>query len=248
MRPRFFIPDLDAADTEAVLPPDESHHLVRVRRLKAGDDVVVFDGRGLAMSARVGAADGARAIVRLGERLAVEPPAPVALMLVQAVLKPDAMDAVVRDATMVGVQAIQPVLADRTTVKQAAVSKGVERWRRVALASAKQAGRARLPEILTPIALTSWLDATANGPRFLLVEPAMTDAGTRRVRDVVKDDPPIAAALIVGPEGGWTADEYVRAIDRGCTAVTLGRLTLRADSVPLAACAIFLAMWDRTLP
>src|SRR3712207_305138 len=102
MIPRFFLPDLDPAAKDAVLPPDESHHLARVLRLTPGDEVVVFDGRGLAIAARVVSADRGRAVVRLGERLTTERPS-VALTVVQAVLKGDSMDAVVRDCTMVGV-------------------------------------------------------------------------------------------------------------------------------------------------
>src|SRR5689334_20354581 len=128
MTPRFFVPDLDPATGEAVLSPEESHHLARVLRLIAGDDVVVFDGRGTAYAAQIVRADRARAVVKLGGSLEVDR-LPSALTLVQAVLKGDAMDAVVRDCTMIGVEAIQPVVTERTTVKLAAVSKGVERWR-----------------------------------------------------------------------------------------------------------------------
>jgi 16S rRNA (uracil1498-N3)-methyltransferase len=244
MLPRFYVPDLDPAAGEAVLSPDESHHLARVLRLTSGDAVVVFDGRGTAIAAQVVSADRARAVVRLGGSIEAERPPRLALTLVQAVLKNDAMDAVVRDCTMVGVEAIQPVLTERTTIKLAAVSKGVDRWRRVALASAKQCGRARLPAIRAAIDFASWAGLPAAEPRLLLTEPAMRDDATRAMRDVIAGGVPQSATLIVGPEGGWTESERASAVARGCTPVSLGRLTLRAESVPLVACAVLLAMWE----
>jgi 16S rRNA (uracil1498-N3)-methyltransferase len=244
MIPRFFVPDLDPAGSEAVLPPDESHHLARVLRLTAGDDVVVFDGQGVAIAAQILRADRGGAVVRLGEPLEAARLPRVALTLVQAVLKGEAMDAIVRDCTMLGVDAIQPVIADRTTVKLSAVSKGVERWRRVALASAKQCGRARLPGVREAIDFASWVDRPADGPRLFLAEPAIRDERTRPIREVIGEGVPQAAMVIVGPEGGWTESERALAATRGCVPVSLGGLTLRAESTPLAACAVLLTMWE----
>ena len=63
-------------------------------------------------------------------------------------------------------------------------------------------------------------------------------------RRLVGEPTPIAATLIIGPEGGWIADERDAALAAGCRPLSLGPLTLRADAVPLAACAAVLAVWE----
>src|SRR5690349_21103776 len=156
---RFFAPSFDPGDETVLLPRDEAEHLTRVLRLGVGDTVAVFDGRGREFLARVAAAD--RRDVRVTLLSPVEPPAEptVPLTLVQAVLKGDKMDEVVRDAVMLGVAAVQPIVTRRTEVTVAALVRGarVDRWRRVALASAKQSRRAVLPEVRMPLTFDNYL-------------------------------------------------------------------------------------------
>jgi 16S rRNA (uracil1498-N3)-methyltransferase len=243
MRPRFLVPDLDPATTVVALPPAEAHHLRKVLRLEAGDEVAVFDGRGTEFHARVASCDREAVTVALVGRAVATPTPGVDLTLVQSVLKGEAMDEVVRDCTMVGVRAIRPVVSERTKVKEATLSKAAERWRRIALASAKQCGRAALPEIHDPVDFAAWLRLPRDGDTFLLVEPSAA-ADAAKVRAIAAGPVPGRAPLVVGPEGGGTAAERARAVEARCTPLSLGALTLRADAVPLAAAALLLALWD----
>src|ERR671914_1168368 len=111
MLPRFLVPDLDSRRPDAALPRDEAHHLTRVLRLKVGDDIAVFDGRGHEFHARVASASREAVTVTLLEPVIASGLPSVALTLVQSVLKAEAMDDVIRDCTMVGVQTIQPVVS-----------------------------------------------------------------------------------------------------------------------------------------
>ena len=243
MVPRFLVPDLDVRQPDVVLPRDEAEHLARVLRLQVGDTVGVFDGRGVECRARV--ADVSRVAVRVSLIERVETRAPkVALTLVQSVLKPPAMDDVVRDATMVGVDTIRPVVSARTTVKSTVLARSPERWRRIAVAAAKQCGQAWIPEIHDVARFDEWTSAERSDPAFLLVEPSAAPSNVTRVRDLLQQPTPARAAVVVGPEGGWTVEERDAALRAGCTAVSLGPLTLRADAVPLVACATLLAAWD----
>ena len=246
MLPRFLVPDLDPDRPDARLPPEEAHHLTRVLRLGAGDEVAVFDGRGIEFRARVVSAARGAVTVSLVERVPAVSPA-VHLTLVQAVLKPDAMDHVVRDCTMVGVEVIQPVISTRTTVKSSTLDKAGERWRRVALASAKQCGRAALPEIRAVRPFEEWLLQAPAGERFVLLEPGAGTAGALGLRELAQRPAPQSVTVIVGPEGGWTMEERVAAIGAGCVPLSLGRLTLRADAVPLVASGAILALWNSEL-
>ena len=243
---RFFAPAFDPGDETVVLPRDEAEHLTRVLRLTTGDTVAVFDGRGHEFLARVAAGDGRREVrVELLSRIepAAEPAVP--LTLVQAVLKGEKMDEVVRDAVMLGVAAIHPIVTRRTEATVAAVIKGarVDRWRRVALASVKQSRRATLPEIRTPLAFDDFLAEPPAAVRLMLVEPAA--ASNAVTLATLRSEPiPHDAAILVGPEGGWTDDEVKRAGERGVRLVTLGHRTLRADAVPIAAISVLQFLWN----
>jgi 16S rRNA (uracil1498-N3)-methyltransferase len=238
--PRFYAPDLDPAKNDAVLPPDESHHLVRVMRLVGGDEVVVFDGRGRECRARVQRADRNAATVVIVEAIQSAPEASVPVTLVQAVLKGDKMDGVVRDATMAGVWRIAPIVTDRTQIGLASLGRAhaQDRWRRVAIASAKQSGRGRLPTIDEPRSLRDWLSGPREGLRLLLLEPSAEARDARSLRSVLSDRKPETVSCVVGPEGGWSVGELKSAVDGGCVPVTLGSMTLRADAVGLVAVSL----------
>ena len=242
MPARFYVPDLNAVAGRARLPQDEAHHLTKVLRLGRGEVVGVFDGRGREWRALVETAGREGVEVSLIEAIASRQPA-VDLTLVQAVLKGPAMDNVIRDCTMVGVRFIQPVLTARTTVKASTLDIALERWRRVALASAKQCGAARLPEMRDVVDFDDWLGSGVVQPALMLVEPSVAVAPVT-MRQLASQPLPSQATLVVGPEGGWTGEERDLAISSGCSPLSLGRMTLRADTVSLAAAAALLAIWD----
>ena len=237
--PRFFAPALDPGDEVVALPRDEAEHLTRVLRLGVGDRVAIFDGRGREFLARI--ASVVRRDVRVEILSRVEPAAEslVAVTLVQAVLKADKMDEVVRDAVMLGAAAVQPIVSKRTEVTVAALLKGarVDRWRRVALASVKQSRRAVLPDIRMPLTLETFLDEPPAALRVMLVEPAAS-ADVEPLSALQGPPPPVDAAVLVGPEGGWTEGECAAARAKGIRLVTLGHRTLRADAVPVAALSV----------
>jgi 16S rRNA (uracil1498-N3)-methyltransferase len=242
---RFFAPTLDPGDEIVTLPRDEAEHLTRVLRLGAGDRVAVFDGRGHEFLGKVASAGKREARVQLISRIEPAAESVVPITLVQAVLKADKMDEVVRDAVMLGAAAIQPIVSKRTEITVAALMRGqrVERWQRVALASVKQSGRAVLPEIRLPLALETYLGDPPAAVRLMLVEPA-ADV-TPEPLGVLRGQPlPSDAAVLVGPEGGWSAEECAVASERGVRMVTLGRRTLRADAVAVAALSVLMFLWD----
>jgi 16S rRNA (uracil1498-N3)-methyltransferase len=242
--PRFLAPDLDPSRPTVRLPADEARHLARVLRLGPGAAVRVFDGRGTEFAATVASTHGDVAELQLVEAIAAAIESPVPLTLVQAVLKGEAMDAVIRDATMMGVASIRPVLTSHVVVKPSLALRPEQaaRWRRVAVASAKQCRRATVPEIVPPAPLA---DALAVRPprQFLCVEPS-APARPVPLPAALAGVRPSAAALLVGPEGGWAVEEIAACLDAGAEAVTLGGLTLRADAVALAALAVIRCLWD----
>jgi 16S rRNA (uracil1498-N3)-methyltransferase len=239
------VPWADHVDEQLELPREEAAHLTRVLRLKPGAPVRVFNGRGAEFDAVVDTVTKARVSVRTSamRQPAAEPR--VAVTLAQAVLKGDRMDDVVRDAVMMGAAGIQPVVTARTEVTLAALERGrrCERWQRIAVASAKQCGRATVPRVLDPRAFADITAAlshlTLPAPALMLVEPS-----ARAETHALADLPPPAreTTLLVGPEGGWTSAE----VDQGAAAsrlVTLGARTLRADAMAIVALAALFAIW-----
>jgi 16S rRNA (uracil1498-N3)-methyltransferase len=150
------------------------------------------------------------------------------------------MDAVVRDATALGVSAIVPIDAAHAAVP-ARVRKSeaaIDRWRRVAIAAAKQSGRAVVPAIASVTPFTAAVEAAATSSIYLCLEPARAssaagDASDRR---------PASALVLVGPEGGWSDEEVAVASRHGARPLVLGPRTLRADLAPPVALS---ALWTR---
>lgn len=245
MNARFHLPGARGGDV-AVLPADEARHLVRVLRLRRGEAVVVFDGRGAEFEALVEQIAGDRVEVRVGDPRVPAAECRVALTLAQAVLKADKMDDVVRDATMMGVAAIQPLLTTRTEVSRATLERAHrrERWERIAVSSAKQCGRAVVPIIHEPLDGAVLPEAIAGrrlaAPAFVLLEPAAAETGAA-LREI-DAAPPREATIVIGPEGGWTPAE-VQALAGPCQPITAGGLTLRADAMAIVALAALLTKW-----
>jgi 16S rRNA (uracil1498-N3)-methyltransferase len=213
---------------------------MRVLRLSAGDRAVVFDGAGVAVLAEVVGGRGERLELRVLESHTASRELPIAITVAPAVLKGDAMDALIRDATMLGAAAIAPIVTARTVVPARALASAavVERWRRVALASAKQCGRSVLPVIAGTRPLDAalrdptWADAT----RLILCEPEVARGDAAGPADAPTWQGRVVA--LSGPEGGWAPEEVELAVDLGWRPWTCSPLTLRAETAPIVALGI----------
>lgn len=241
MPPRFFAPDLTTGSPDVLLPEGESAHLTRVLRLARGSRVEVFDGRGSVRAGVVERASAHASLVHVGEPLPAAPEPAATIVVAVSLLKGEAMDAVVRDATVLGAREIWPMRAVRSNVPQRAAPAAHERWQRVAVAAAKQCGRAVLPTITPVRPLTDVVaDARAGLPvRLWLTEPAAAGEDTA-------DGPllPLGTCLAFGPEGGWAPEEVEAARAAGWRSWTLAPVTLRAEHVVLAALSVVRYAWE----
>ena len=248
MRPRFYAPKANISGENIVLPDYEGRHLRQVLRLTSGSEVALFDGNGHEFSGIVQDVGGSSVVVRVGSQCvppALEPG--LAITVASAVLKSHSMDNVIKYSTLFGISAIQPVVSARSEVSLSSLQQGkrMERWRRIAVSAAKQCGGAVVPSILSPCNLnelsknlTEVLDS--GSPQLMLVEPS----SSRNCLSVSELEQPEnrEAALIIGPEGGWTTEE----IEKGSTLfklVTLGSRTFRAEVAPLVALASLFTAW-----
>jgi 16S rRNA (uracil1498-N3)-methyltransferase len=247
VKARFYAPDAHAPGDLVVLPADEAAHLSRVLRLVPGDPVRVFNGRGQEFDARVAQVGRRDVQIAVGRAAPAAAEPRVAVTLALAVLKADGTDAAVRDAVMLGVAAIQPVVSHRSEVGLATLERGRRRvrWERIAIASAKQCGRATMPDVRAPRRFEALLEDLAEArlprPAVMFVEPgAAAHAVSLAGLDVPR---PAAATVLVGPEGGWAPGEIARAEAAACRLVTLRLPTIRAAAMPAVVLAAVLAAW-----
>ena len=248
MRPRFHVPAVDGTSARVELPDDEAEHLVRVLRLGVGDQVDVFNGRGGLWRAEVVHASKKSAAVRPLEALTPAAELRLSVTLVMSVLKGDKMDDVVRDAVMLGVAAVQPVISERSETSIAAIERSsrVARWQRIAVSSAKQCARAVVPPVLPATSIERYWNDKIPSPmrRMMCVEPSAAPDDVIAVSEVAKA---AGVHLIVGPEGGWSVTEVAAARDFGAILMSLGSRTLRADAVPIVALTALLTTWGELI-
>ena len=133
------------------------------------------------------------------------------LALAQSILKGRVIDTVARDATILGVVAIQPIFSEHTNASRATLTHDgtVERWHKIAVSSAKQCGQAVVPTLASPVRFDHLLMDTTVPLRIMLVEPAARSAH-ESLEMLSKQPPPTAATLAIGPEGGWTKKDSRR--------------------------------------
>jgi len=240
--PRFYVPEARSGHKTVVLAADEAHHLTHVLRLGRGADVSVFDGAGREWAGCV-ASVGKRAVtIALGDPVTPVPEPVVRVTLGMALVKNDQMDAVIRDATALGVAAIAPLTSAHVTVP-ARAWKGEaarDRWQRVAVAAAKQSRRAVVPEIAAVASFEAAIAAAGEATVLICVEPARAAAPWSWTRG--QSPPPASALVLVGPEGGWSEGEVALASSRGAEMIALGPRTLRAE---LASAVALSALWSR---
>jgi 16S rRNA (uracil1498-N3)-methyltransferase len=223
--------------TSAVLTDAEARHARQILRMRPGDRAELFDGAGIEVIAEVIGPDGQNLVFRVLEARTAAAELPIRVVIAAAVLKGDAMDALVRDVSMLGAHAIAPVVTGRTVIPaRAGQAVGVvDRWRRIALASAKQCGRSILPLIEPgrPLAEALGDPAWRHATRLILCEPR-AEAGGATAAPGVSDD----VVVLSGPEGGWAPEELDAAIAHGWRPWTCSPLTMRAETAPVAALAI----------
>jgi 16S rRNA (uracil1498-N3)-methyltransferase len=215
---------------------DDHHYLFRVRRLAAGDRLILFDGDGVEAEAEV---------VGAGPRtgtLAVRPPrrgdAPTArLTVLLSIIKGERMDWCVAKLVELGVGRIVPVAAERSVVKLEPdrAERRADRYRAQVRAAAQQSRCALLPQVDPICRLDAALERVAAADLKLLL---WEDPRAIPLRSAVPERAPEALAVLVGPEGGFTSDELKQAQAAGFVAVGLGRRILRAETAAVASAAI----------
>lgn len=214
------------------LDTKQSHHVRRVLRLRVGEAVAVFDGKGNEWRAVVSCNATGRVTLTLDAPLEADVEAPLELELFQGLCKSDRMDWIVQKATEVGVAAIHPFACRRSDARRPREQR-LERWRRIALEACKQCGRSRTPVVEPSDGLPG---VPQEGTVAFVLEPegaplAECCAGLTGLPRVW---------IAVGPESGFEEEELRAWALAGWRRAGLGPRTLRAETAAVVAAAILL--------
>jgi 16S rRNA (uracil1498-N3)-methyltransferase len=239
MIPRIHCPFPLAPGAIVDLPPAAEHHMAKVLRMREGDAVILFDGRGGEWTARLHRVGKTMAAVLESFDSADREP-PIAVTLVQGLPAADKMDWIVQKGTELGVAGIRPVVARRSVIRLSGerMTRRVAHWQAIAVAACEQCQRNRVPEV-APLAdlMTYFAETPRPAERRLMLAPG----GERRLADLEPPAGPVT--LLVGPEGGFEEDELAAARMAGFQEVSLGPRVLRTETAGMTALAAMMALW-----
>jgi 16S rRNA (uracil1498-N3)-methyltransferase len=231
--PRLYVETPLALGATITLPPPQSHYLAQVMRRQPGDVVRLFDGATGEWAARV-ASVGKKAVVVSLEHQSAPQEAVPDLWLCAAPLKRGRIDWVAEKACELGVARFVPVITRRTIVDKL----NLDRLRAHMIEAAEQCGRTALPDMAEPLSLAALLKDWPTGRTLIFADESGGEALAALCARA-----PAPAAILIGPEGGFTPDERaaIRALP-DARAASLGPRILRADTAAVAAVAVWQAL------
>jgi len=231
---RVFVPATPRPVDRVDLDPDESHHVARVLRLKLGDRVAVFDGRGGEWDATIDEVTKERVSVVVGAERAGEVEPRLTVVLHQAIVRPEKLEWVLQKGTEVGVASFRLVATERVEAAPPSPAR-LARYGRILMEACKQSGRRVLPSLTV-----GPLDAPPGGVCAIALAQG---PGSAPLATVLAGPPAPEVWLAVGPEGGFTPEELDSLAGRGWILASLGPRVLRTETAGCIAAAIVLHSW-----
>ncbi|MFC6452974.1 16S rRNA (uracil(1498)-N(3))-methyltransferase [Paenibacillus vulneris] len=250
---RYFIaPELFLESSVAIVG-DDAHHLSRVMRAKAGDQVIVSDGMSREALVRLREPAKDRVEADIIEWLPMTHEPAVEVWIAQSLPKGDKMELVIQKGTEIGADRFVPFVSERTVVQLDAKKEGkrIERWQKIAKEAAEQAHRNRVPAVEAPhswkqlLQLIPQMDAAwicyekESGIAFKeQIQEALSKSKAFRIDSADGEGTGnlgqrLKLMLVIGPEGGFTEQEVQAAEAAGCRSVSLGRRILRTETAAM---------------
>lgn len=235
--PRIFYPHHIPLEQEFPLTDDAAHHIATVLRLKANHPIVLFNGDGNEYSAQIVHIERRKVHVEADACLSLSKESLLSIHLGQGVSKGDRMDTVLQKSVELGVTEITPVLTERCTVKldEKRWEKKQQQWQKIVVGACEQCGRNTVPTLNTPVTLEQWLSHSTTTSRFVLA-PGAEQALSRQPYNSQ------GYRLLIGPEGGLSANEVHQANECGYLSVSMGPRVLRTETAALASISILQAL------
>lgn len=227
--PRLFVPQSQLP----FITGSDAHYLKDVMRLKAGDELELFDGSGLVYLSRVKKIEKDRILTEIISEKKSESEPSTKITLAQALPKGHKMDFIIEKCVELGVSAIIPVLTERTIGKAAKL----ERWQKLAKEAAEQSGRAIVPAIDPLMTFDEVLKLKSHYNLSLIPWELEKEYTLKKhfTDHPVTGSPDIL--LLIGPEGGFSQKEVAAAKKAGFTSISLGKRILRTETAGMATIA-----------
>ncbi|WP_130536714.1 16S rRNA (uracil(1498)-N(3))-methyltransferase [Thiomicrorhabdus indica] len=237
---RFYLPERYVSGSSLELSKEQAHYALTVLRLKDGHQIEVFDGKGHFASAVIQHTSRRSANVVLEEVQTAVNESPLKTVLLQGISKGDRMDYSIQKAVELGVGSIQPLFTERVDVKLQGdkLEKRRAQWQSIAINACEQSGRAFVPEILPLISLEEYL--ANNTVEFGIVCDPYAEHTIASLPPPNLDRP---VTILVGPEGGLSEKEVMKAEQNGFSTVRLGPRILRTETAGPAMLTIAQALW-----
>lgn len=234
--PRLYCPEVTASGTEITLAEKTSHYVGNVLRMSKGQALRLFNGSGGYFDAVIVEQTKKKVTVSIGQHHDTETESPLPVHLGIALSKGDKMDWIVQKATELGVTSITPLRSQRSDVKipKERQLKRIEHWQQVAISACEQCERNRIPTIHDISNLDEWTQEQTASLKLVLHHRA-DEIGTQNI--------PESVALLIGPEGGLTAEEIKTAEDSGFKSLCLGQRVMRTETAPVAALSVLQLLW-----
>lgn len=237
--PRFFYPFELTVGATIDLPETVTHHC-QVLRLTVGDPIVLFNGKGGSYVASLCAVEKKRASAEIKTFNSGEVELPYAITLAQALPEAGKMDWVIEKAVELGAAGIQPLIAQRcvTRLSGERADKRRAHWQGIIASASEQCGRNRLAQLGQLSDFQQWISQQDLHRRIILNPYADLS-----LADWARHHPAQALTLIIGPEGGFSEQEYQLALSQGAISLSMGPRVLRTETAGLYALAALNAHW-----
>jgi 16S rRNA (uracil1498-N3)-methyltransferase len=230
VRRRFFVEQFEG--DRAVMDGEAAHHVGRVLRAQAGQVYELSDGNRVRLGRVENVSRDEVEFALLEEIPSYQPTVHTTLLL--AIVKFDAFEWALEKATELGVAAIVPIAAGRSEKGLiAGAAKRAERWQKILAGASEQSRRVRVPELREATRSGDALGATDADLKILLSERE----GATSLREILTGKRPASAVLAIGPEGGWTDEEFADAATAGFREASMGKMILRTETAVTAALA-----------
>lgn len=245
--PRIYLRRALDVGARLELEKDHLRYLKNVLRLKKGDPLILFSGKGVEYGAVIHEILEDVAAVDIVDRRNVRD-AGIKITLAQALPKGPKMDFIVQKATELGAERILPFHSLRSIPKLAEdkARHKTDRWQKIAIEACRQCGRADIPEVAEIQTFRRTLEEAAEGSLKLIL---WEEESRRQIKDVLqrRDTQGIRDFFVlVGPEGGFSHEEVDAALAAGCLPVSLGPRVLKVETAALAVLAIL--QYERGIP
>jgi 16S rRNA (uracil1498-N3)-methyltransferase len=234
---RFFIPANLFQTSEIALPADVSQQICRVLRLKTGSEILLLDGLGFEYPARLCEVNEAHCTATAQTKQPSLGEPATRLTLLVGITQRDKFELILQKCTEIGITEILPIITSRTLVqKMADVEDKYTRWKKIIREAAEQSHRGRIPLLSPTMKYAEAISSNHNPETLKLV--LWEDESETAIKSVLREYGGREVVLIIGPEGGLSAEEVVAARHYGFQPVSLGKRILRMETAAMIAAGL----------